>query len=172
MNRFGAACDIDMYICVMHESMSLFLPSILTNTVFLSSINPTGGAGQYLGADPAAPDPNLSASALSGMAAMANANRKLQVSTWNVAAINNNPFEYWITYDENPAYETIMTNIEAFLENPGEQDVPVSQVFTEEMFAELEKRMDGVGWDNVRSYWDNDFKNRKIIQGFMKVRRV
>mmetsp|Transcript_18736 Transcript_18736/g.30744 ORF Transcript_18736/g.30744 Transcript_18736/m.30744 type:complete len:518 (-) Transcript_18736:1076-2629(-) len=102
------------------------------------------------------------------MAAMANANRKLQVSTWNVAAINNNPFEYWITYDENPAYETIMTNIEAFLENPGAQDVPVSQVFTEEMFAELEKRMDGVGWDNVRSYWDNDFKNRKIVEGFMK----
>ncbi len=63
-----------------------------------------------------------------------------------------------------------MTDIEAFLENPGAQDVPVSQVFTEEMFAELEKRMDGVGWDNVRSYWDKDFKNRKIISDFMKVR--
>lgn len=101
---------------------------------------------------------------------MAKANRKLQVSTWNVAAINNNPFEYWITYDENPAYEKIMSDIEAFLENPGAQDVPVSQVFTEEMFTELEKRMDGVGWDNVRSYWNNDFKNRKIISDFMKVR--
>jgi len=61
-----------------------------------------------------------------------------------------------------------MTDIEAFLEQPGEKDVPVSAVFTEEMFGQLEKRMDGVGWDNVRSYWDGDFKNRKIISGFMK----
>ena len=151
-----------------------FISTILYSNkhLLLLSNQYTGGAGQYLGTDTAAPDPNLSASALNGMEAMANSNRKLQVSTWNVAAINNNPFEYWITYDENPAYETIMSDIEAFLENPGAQDVPVSQVFTEEMFAELEKRMDGVGWDNVRSYWDNDFKNRKIIQGFMKVRMI
>jgi hypothetical protein len=101
---------------------------------------------------------------------MAAARRKLQVATWNIAAINNNPFEYWITYNEEPAYEKIMTEIENFLESPGEKDVPVSAVFTEAMFGQLEKRMDGVGWDNVRSYWDGDFKNRKIISGFMKVR--
>lgn len=64
-----------------------------------------------------------------------------------------------------------MSDIEAFLEAPGDRDVPVSQVFTEEMFIELEKRMNGVGWDNVRSYWENDFKNRKIIKDFMKVRK-
>jgi hypothetical protein len=64
-----------------------------------------------------------------------------------------------------------MTEIEGFLEAPGDKDVPVSAVFTEEMFTELEKRMDGVGWDNVRPYWDKDFKNRKIISGFMKVSR-
>ena len=139
------------------------------SSFFFKFLYITGGAGQYLGTDSASPDPNLSASAVNGMVAMANANRKLQVSTWNVAAINNNPFEYWITYDENPAYEKIMTDIEIFLENPGDQDVPVSQVFTEDMFTELEKRMDSVGWDNVRSYWDNDFKNRKIIKDFMKV---
>lgn len=95
--------------------------------------------------------------------------RQLQIATWNIAAINNNPFEYWITYDENPEYERIMTSIEEFLENPGEKDVSVSDVFTEDMFTRLEKRMDGVGWDNVRSFWDGDFKNRKIITGFMKV---
>lgn len=100
---------------------------------------------------------------------MAASNRNLQVSTWNIAAINNNPFEYWITYDENPEYEKIMTAIEEFLENPDDKDVAVSEVFTEEMFSELEKKMDGVGWDNVRSYWDSDFKNRKIVSGFMKV---
>ena len=127
-----------------------------------------GGAGQYLGSGPVAPDPTLAASAYDGMVNMASSKRQLQVSTWNIAAINNNPFEYWITYDENENYEKIMTSIEEFLENPGKQDVTVSEVFTEEMFTELEKRMDGVGWDNVRSYWDSDFKNRKIVTGFMK----
>ncbi|KAL7531592.1 hypothetical protein ACHAWF_003840 [Thalassiosira exigua] len=106
--------------------------------------------------------------ARNGLAAMAASRRKLQISTWNIAAINNNPFEYWITYDENPEYEKIMTGIETFLENPGTKDVPVSEVFTEEMFSQLGKRMDAVGWDNVRSYWDSDFKKRKIISGFMK----
>lgn len=131
----------------------------------------TGGAGQFMGRS-VFPDPNLSAAATSGMAAMAASKRKLQVATWNIAAINNNPFEYWITYDENPEYEKIMTAIEGFLENPGDKDVPVSSVFTEEMFGELEKRMTEVGWDNVRSYWDGDFKNRKIVTEFMKVRLV
>ncbi|KAL7478756.1 hypothetical protein ACHAW6_004512 [Cyclotella cf. meneghiniana] len=36
------------------------------------------------------------------------------------------------------------------------------------MFGQLEKRMNAVGWDSVRSYWDGDFKNRKIVSGFMK----
>jgi len=128
----------------------------------------SGGAGKFLGTGPASPDPALAAAARNGLAAMAVSKRALQVTSWNIAAINNNPFEYWITYDENPDYDRIMTKIEAFLESPGDEDVPVSAVFTEEMFSDLEKRMDGVGWDNVRSYWDNDFKNRKIVSGFMK----
>merc|ERR1719401_2040006 len=99
---------------------------------------------------------------------MALSRRALQVTTWNIAAINNNPFEYWITYDENPEYENIMTKIEAFLESPGDKDVPVSAVFTDEMFSSLEKRMGEVGWDNVRSYWDNDFRKRKIVSEFLK----
>jgi hypothetical protein len=62
-----------------------------------------------------------------------------------------------------------MTAIEEFLENPAEKDVEVSSVFTEEMFGQLEKRMNGIGWPNVRSYWEGDFKSRKIVSGFMKV---
>jgi len=114
------------------------------------------------------PDAKLAKAADKGLTKMVSSNRKLQISTWNIAAINNNPFEYWITYDENPEYENIMTDIEAFLENPGKKDVAVSEVFTEDMFSELEKRMEEVGWDNVRSYWDDDFKNRKIVTEFMK----
>jgi hypothetical protein len=105
---------------------------------------------------------------MSGLSAMSASRRSLTLATWNIAAINNNPFEYWITYDENPEYERIMTKIEEFLEKPGEKDVPVNQVFTEDMFGRLQDRMEKVGWANVKSYWDEDFKNRKIVSGFMK----
>ena len=98
------------------------------------------------------------------------AGRRLSVTTWNIAAINNNPFEYWITYKENPDYENLMVQVEHFLENPGDKDVAVSNVFTEEMFSRLEAKMAAVGWQSVKSYWDGEFKNRKIISEFMKVR--
>ena len=95
--------------------------------------------------------------------------RRLQIATWNIAAINNNPFEYWITYKENPAYEQLMINIEKFIEEPGDKDVFVPTVFTEQMFTELDNRLvNTAGWKSVRSYWENDFSKRKIIAGFMK----
>jgi len=90
------------------------------------------------------------------------------MATWNIAAINNNPFEYWITYDENPQYQEIMKNIEDFIENPGDNDIQVKDVFTEDMFSSLEARMESVGWPKVRNYWEDDFQNRKIISEFMK----
>lgn len=94
--------------------------------------------------------------------------RKLSIATWNVAAINNNPFEYWITIDGNPDYEKLMKNVEAFIEEPGDKDVTVGNVFTDVMFDQLDKRMTGVGWQSVRSYWESDFKDRKIVSGFLK----
>jgi hypothetical protein len=98
---------------------------------------------------------------------MAPGNR-MQIATWNIAAINNNPFEYWITYKENPAYEQLMVDIEAFIESPGNKDVPVSDVFTPAMFQQLDKRFTSIGWASVQSYWEDDFSKRKIIEGFLK----
>lgn len=112
----------------------------------------------------------LASAAKSGMIAMSAAKRKLQIASWNIAAINNNPFEYWITYDENANYEKIMSDIESFLEEPREKDVPVSEVFTNEMFSQLDKRMVDIGWESVRSYYESDFMTRRIVSGFMKVR--
>jgi len=123
-------------------------------------INIFGGASTFLG--PSSTDPKAA------MSAMVSAGRKLSVTTWNIAAINNNPFEYWITYKENPAYEKLMVDIENFLENPGDNDIPVSKVFTEEMFSQLDKRLTGVGWKSVRSYWEEDFSKRTIVSGFLK----
>lgn len=110
--------------------------------------------------------------AANGMAAMAAAGRRLTVTTWNIAAINNNPFEYWITMKENPDYESLMINIENFLETPGGNDVVVSEVFTDGMFNQLHDQMDQIGWPSVRSYWENDFKNRKVISEFMKDKKL
>lgn len=100
---------------------------------------------------------------------MINAGKRLSIASWNIAAINNNPFEYWITYKDNPHYEEIMAKVEQFLEDPGEKDVPVSTVFTDTMFNKLDERLQGVGWTSVKKYWEDDFKNRKIVEGFMKV---
>jgi len=94
--------------------------------------------------------------------------RRLQIATWNIAAINNNPFEYWITYNESPGYDKLMSDVESFLESPGERDVSVSDVFPDDMFSKLDNRMLGCGWPSVRGYWEDDFRNRKIISGFMK----
>lgn len=133
-----------------------------------------GGASKYLGSETTdSKDSNsdvTSSSTTAAFDAMIASGRRLAVTTWNIAAINNNPFEYWITYKENPDYENLMINIELFLETPGDKDVPVKEVFTEDMFSKLDARLTGVGWTSVRSYWESDFQNRKIVSGFLKVR--
>ena len=100
---------------------------------------------------------------------MLSGGRRLTIASWNIAAINNNPFEYWITYKENPAYEDLMIQVEKFLDAPGDRDVKVNQVFTEDMFTKLDSRLTGVGWKSVRPYWEADFQDRRIVSGFMKV---
>jgi hypothetical protein len=98
-------------------------------------------------------------------------NRKtLKLATWNIAAINNNPFEYWIT-SPDPEYNELMKKVSAFILNSQEADVPVSSVFTQEMFDELIQIMTASGVTNTeetKSYWEQNFKNRKIISEFIK----
>jgi hypothetical protein len=148
---------------VVHQQL-FFLACTFTHHSFSS---PTlGGASTYLGSTADSSSKNQEGK--SSLDKMIAAGRKLAVTTWNIAAINNNPFEYWITYKENPKYEELMINIEKFLEEPGDKDVPVNKVFTEEMFTKLDSRLTGIGWTSVRSYWEKDFQNRKIVSGFMK----
>ena len=71
---------------------------------------------------------------------------KLKTATWNIAAVNNNPFEYWVKH-EDASYNTLMQGVESFIDQPGERDVPVSQVFTPAMWAELKALMTAQGWD-------------------------
>jgi len=102
----------------------------------------------------------------------------LKIATWNVAAINNNPFEYWITIAEGSkykqSYDGLMVAVEKFLENPEANDVPVDQVFTEAMFEQLMGRvMKETDWpaadlQKVRKYWRTDYSQRKIVTEFLK----
>lgn len=120
-----------------------------------------GGAGSFLG-------PSDSKNMMLNMGKKL---RQLKISSWNIAAINNNPFEYWITINDNPGYEKLMLDVEHYLEEPGPNDVPVSSVFTDAMYNTLEQKMFEVGWDSghkVRRYWEEDFRNRKIITEFLK----
>ena len=152
------------------------------------SCDSQGGAGHYLqdreevgatrttSANQAiSPSPNertmLAKAGKSGLSAMISSGRTLSVTTWNVAAINNNPFEYWLTVDDDPEYNHLMESVEKFVEDPGsEMDVPVNKVFTDDMFDRLERRMVGndVGWPSVRDYWTSDYRDRKIVSGFLK----
>lgn len=96
--------------------------------------------------------------------------KHVRAITWNLAAINNNPFEYWIT-SEDPDYNRIMRNVSNFIDSPGDFDVSVKSIFTETMFAELEASMTAANWTGVaetRKLWDSDFKERKVISEFMK----
>ena len=94
----------------------------------------------------------------------------LHTVSWNIAAINNNPFEYWITH-EDADYNKLMVDVEEFISAPGARDVPVGSIFTNSMWAELKTEMAGLGWsglDAVEQIWNDDFSKRKIISGFMK----
>uniref|UniRef100_A0A7S0EEX2 Endonuclease/exonuclease/phosphatase domain-containing protein n=1 Tax=Phaeocystis antarctica TaxID=33657 RepID=A0A7S0EEX2_9EUKA len=98
----------------------------------------------------------------------------LRVATWNIAAINNNPFEYWITHDDAD-YNALMEGVQSFIDQPGERDVPVSEVFTPAMWAELKALMTTQGWGGVEeteAMWQASFGQRKIISGFMKDRSL
>jgi hypothetical protein len=96
--------------------------------------------------------------------------KSIKAITWNIAAINNNPFEYWIT-NEDKSYNRIMSSVSAFIDSPGDNDLLVKDIFTDKMFSELEESMLDAGWTGVsetRKYWESEYKNRKIISQFIK----
>jgi hypothetical protein len=94
----------------------------------------------------------------------------LKIASWNIAAINNNPFEYWITHDDQ-AYNKMMVDVQDFIETPGSKDIKVSDVFTQKMFDELKTEMQLANWPGIpetEAQWQDNFKDRLIISGFMK----
>jgi len=94
----------------------------------------------------------------------------LRLATWNIAAINNNPFEYWITHDD-PAYNRLMQDVEAFLDKPGDEDVALSEVFHNDWVDELVELMQKEGWEEVEAAhteFKQKYLKRKIASEFLK----
>lgn len=94
------------------------------------------------------------------------------VVSWNVAGVNNNPFEYWVsTMDEMPTYTTLMRDVEEVIENPdSDVDIQVNEVFTEEMWTQLRLRMEAKGiqhLDSVEKVWHDDYSQRSAVRGFL-----
>jgi hypothetical protein len=104
---------------------------------------------------------------------LSSSSSQLKLLSWNVAAINNNPFEYWITLKSNPSYRAMMDGVQHFIDAPGMGDVRVDEVFTPRMFAELEVKMLDAGFDaqhveRTKAIWASDFSARRIVSGFLK----
>ena len=92
------------------------------------------------------------------------------IATWNVAAVNNNPFEYWVTHPD-PAYNALMDGVQDFIDQAGARDVAVEDVFdstmADQLFADLRQaNVDFV--DEVEVLWQTGYRSRKIIQDFLK----
>ena len=97
----------------------------------------------------------------------------IRAASWNIAAINNNPFEYWVT-NPDPSYNTLMKSVQDFIENSG-SDVSISTVFSDSMFKELQEELREqkiVGVEALEDFWRNDYSQRMAIKGFLKDKTI
>jgi len=113
---------------------------VVLTALYTAFLYRSGGAQNYLDAGNkntappgststttySSPSSTSSPAVMNALARMRAAGRLLSVTTWNVAAINNNPFEYWITMDDNPAYERLMMDVEKFIEEPRHIEIQVA----------------------------------------------
>eukprot|EP00938_MAST-03A_sp_MAST-3A-sp1_P003867 g3867.t1 len=95
--------------------------------------------------------------------------------TWNVAAINNNPFEYWIRYDKDPRYNKMMIEIQDMIDRPSlSADLPLSKILTPSMIQELTALMrQRTSWnadtiDSALAEFEEKYKERHAISQFLK----
>ena len=91
------------------------------------------------------------------------------VVTWNIAAINNNPFEYWITHPD-PEYNALMKNVQEFIDNPGAMDIKLEEICGNDIISELmeamrEQNLQGV--EEVEGMWKQTYSQKKGIQEFL-----
>ncbi len=97
----------------------------------------------------------------------------LFVATWNMAAINNNPFEYWISTDML-SYNLMMEHVSTIMDQPGDVDRPLSQLLTDNMLEDLMREMKKTSlWSTemisgTLQVWLDDWSKKTAISGFLK----
>ncbi len=68
-----------------------------------------------------------------------NVGLSIHAASWNISAVNNNPFEYW-TSNPDPCYDALMRDIQSLVESP-DRDVNIHTIFLDSMFLDLCEEM-------------------------------
>jgi len=96
----------------------------------------------------------------------------LELVTWNLASPNNNPFEFWVTLAaENTEYVSLMRGVELVMSDPDSRDLPVSRIFTHDMFLDLRQELadQGMGGlDELELVWRGDYMHRRAVSEFLR----
>ena len=107
--------------------------------------------------------------------------RPVRVASWNIAAVNNNPFEYWVTHgqtSQSEGYAKLMTDVQVMIDSPEEHDFKVADIITDDMVQELVELLteheNGAqeGADKLLHVWETEYKNRYAIEGFLKDKAI
>jgi hypothetical protein len=98
----------------------------------------------------------------------------LKVLTWNIAAPNNNPFEFWVSHSSDE-YNDLMLTIQKFINNPEKLETKIENIFTDDMYQELRDELALQGTVELDCkvldhIWTSDLMGRMAISEFLKDR--
>ena len=88
-----------------------------------------------------------------------------------MAAINNNPFEFWV-HCPDEQYNEFMNRVEDIMQTT-DKDFNIIDIFTDERFNDLEEEMCRAGVEGslaLRKFWISEYRGRTAIGGFLKDR--
>ena len=98
----------------------------------------------------------------------------LKVASWNIAAPNNNPFEFWVAHN-SAEYNDLMLAIQKFIDHPGPVEPRICSIFTPQMYGELRAELASNGacaLDRLDEVWTNELMGRFAISEFLKDRSL
>ena len=94
----------------------------------------------------------------------------LACTTWNLAAINDNPFEYYMD-SPDPAYAAMLSAVERHLDKPGTRECTLGECVPKGFVQALDARMRARTWpgtDAVRNLWETRLRHQRIVSDFLK----
>ena len=94
----------------------------------------------------------------------------LRVVTWNIAAPNNNPFEYW-AMKPSSGLDEVVAGFQQCMDHPESYDIKISDIFTPSMYQELRDEMiqcEIPGCEQMDYPWMKEMLDLKMISGFLK----